>query len=142
MGGSRRERGGGILHPSCCFVSYNYVYLQCLTAPPFPPGVRHVPPVPHLLPWPLSSQPLPQLYWPQSALCWCRLLSASATQSSHLEELRQEPGEGQEYEEVDGGGGCVAVSDPTYMEVDGGGGRETTFKLKENEAYASTIHKI
>ena len=52
-------------------------------------------------------------------------------------------GEGQEYEEVDGGRGGVAVSDPTYMEVDGGGGRGggNTFQLKENEAYASTIHK-
>ena len=45
-----------------------YVYLQCLTAPLSPPGVGHVPPVPHLLPWPLSSQPLPQLYWPRSFL--------------------------------------------------------------------------
>ena len=53
-------------------------------------------------------------------------------------------GEGQEYEEVDGGRGGVAVSDPTYMEVDGGGGiRENMFQLqlKENEAYASTTHK-
>ena len=52
-------------------------------------------------------------------------------------------GEGQEYEEVDGGRGGVAVSDPTYMEVDGGGGRGggNTFQLKENEAYASTLHK-
>ena len=52
-------------------------------------------------------------------------------------------GEGQEYEEVDGGRGGVAVSDPTYMEVDGGRGRGggNTFQLKENEAYASTIHK-
>ena len=50
-------------------------------------------------------------------------------------------GEGQEYEEVDGGKGGVAVSDPTYMEVDGGGGGRggNTFQLKENEAYASTI---
>ena len=44
-------------------------------------------------------------------------------------------GVGQEYEEVDGGGGGVAVSDPTYMEVEEGGGN--TFQLKENEAYAS-----
>ena len=44
-------------------------------------------------------------------------------------------GEGQEYEEVDGGEG--AVSDPTYMEVDEGGGN--TFQLKENEAYASRV---
>ena len=51
-------------------------------------------------------------------------------------------GEGQQYEEVDGGRGGVAVSDPTYMEVNGGGGRgENMFQLKENEAYASTIHK-
>ena len=51
-------------------------------------------------------------------------------------------GAGQEYEEVDGGKGGVAVSDPTYMEVDGGGGRGgNTFQLKENEAYASTMHK-
>ena len=48
-------------------------------------------------------------------------------------------GEGQEYEEVGGDEGGVAVSDPTYMEVDGGGGN--TFQLKENEAYASTMHK-
>ena len=49
-------------------------------------------------------------------------------------------GVGQEYEEVDGGRGGVAVNDPTYMEV---GGRQggNTFKLKENEAYASTTHK-
>ena len=52
-------------------------------------------------------------------------------------------GEGQEYEEVDGGKGGAAVSDPTYMEVDGGRGRGggNTFQLKENEAYASTMHK-
>ena len=49
-------------------------------------------------------------------------------------------GVGQEYEEVDSGRGGVAVSDPTYMEVDGRGGGNT-FQLKENEAYASTIHK-
>ena len=51
-------------------------------------------------------------------------------------------GEGQEYE-VDGGGGGVAVSDPTYMVVDGRGGRGggNSFQLKENEAYASTTHK-
>ena len=46
------------------------------------------------------------------------------------------------YEEVDGGKGGVAVSDPTYMEVgDGGQGGGNTFKLKENDAYASTLHK-
>ena len=50
-------------------------------------------------------------------------------------------GEGQEYEEVDGGGGGVAVSDPTYMEVDGGGRGGNLFQLKENEAYASTTPK-
>ena len=49
-------------------------------------------------------------------------------------------GEGQEYEEVDGGKGGVAVSDPTYMEVGERRG-ETTFQLKENEAYASTACK-
>ena len=49
-------------------------------------------------------------------------------------------GEGQEYEEVDRSGEGVAVSDPTYMEVDGGRGGENMFQLKENEAYASTIH--
>ena len=50
-------------------------------------------------------------------------------------------GEGQEYEEVDDGGkGSMAVSDPTYMEVGGRGGGNT-FQLKENEAYASTMHK-
>ena len=43
-------------------------------------------------------------------------------------------GEGQVYEQVDGGEGGVAVSDPTYMEVGAGGGN--TFQLKENEAYA------
>ena len=48
-------------------------------------------------------------------------------------------GAGQEYEEVDGGKGGVAVSDPTYMEVGERGGN--TFQLKENDAYASTIHK-
>ena len=49
-------------------------------------------------------------------------------------------GEGQEYEEVDGGMGGVAVSDPTYMEVGERRGGNT-FQLKDNEAYASTIHK-
>ena len=49
-------------------------------------------------------------------------------------------GKGQEYEEVDGGRGGVVVSDPTYMEVgDGGQGGGNTFKLKENEAYASVF---
>ena len=48
-------------------------------------------------------------------------------------------GEGQVYEQVDGG---VAMSDPTYMEIGaggGGGGRGggNTFQLKENEAYAT-----
>ena len=56
-------------------------------------------------------------------------------------------GEGQVYEQVDGGEGGVAVSDPTYMEVGagggvgggggGGGGGGNTFQLKENEAYAT-----
>ena len=48
-------------------------------------------------------------------------------------------GEGQVYEQVDGGEARgVAVSDPTYMEVGagGGGGGGNTFQLKENEAYA------
>ena len=45
-------------------------------------------------------------------------------------------GEGQVYEQVDGGEGGVAVSDPTYMEVGAGGGGGNTFQLKENEAYA------
>ena len=47
-------------------------------------------------------------------------------------------GEGKEYEEVVGGKGDVAVSDPTYMEV---GERKggNSFQLRENEAYASTI---
>ena len=47
-------------------------------------------------------------------------------------------GEGQEYEEVDGGKGGVAVSDPTYMEVRD---RRGAFQLKKNEAYVSTTHK-
>ena len=48
-------------------------------------------------------------------------------------------GEGQVYEQVDGGEGGVAVNDPTYMEVGGGGGGGgggNSFQLKENEAYA------
>ena len=48
-------------------------------------------------------------------------------------------GEGQVYEQVDGGVRGVAVSDleHTYMEVGaGGGGGGNTFQLKENEAYA------
>ena len=49
-------------------------------------------------------------------------------------------GKGQEYEEVGVGKGGVVVSDPTYMEVGERRG-ENTFQLKENEAYASTIHK-
>ena len=44
-------------------------------------------------------------------------------------------GEGQEYEEVDGGKGGVALSDPGERR------RGNTFQLKENEAYASTIQK-
>ena len=45
------------------------------------------------------------------------------------------------YEQVDGGDGGVAVSDPTYMKVGagGGGGGGNTFQLKENEAYAVHI---
>ena len=47
-------------------------------------------------------------------------------------------GEGQVYEQVDGGVRGVAVSDleHTYMEVGAGGGGGNTFQLKENEAYA------
>jgi hypothetical protein len=61
-------------------------------------------------------------------------------------------GEGQEYEQMEGGvaetgervyelvdggkEGGKATSDPTYVEVGGGGGN--TFQLKENEAYVST----
>ena len=48
-------------------------------------------------------------------------------------------GEGQEYEEVDGGKGGVAVSDPIYMEAGERRGG-ATFQLRENEAYASTTH--
>ena len=47
--------------------------------------------------------------------------------------------EGQKYE-VYGGKGGVAVSDPTYIEV-GERRAGTTFQLRENEAYASTIRK-
>ena len=47
-------------------------------------------------------------------------------------------GEGQEYEEVDGGKGGVAVGDPTYMEV-GERRAGNTFQLRENEAYASQV---
>ena len=48
-------------------------------------------------------------------------------------------GEGPVYEQVDGGEGGVAVSDPTYMEVgEGGGGGGNTFQLKENELYISS----
>ena len=44
-------------------------------------------------------------------------------------------GEGQEYEEMEGG---VASSDPTYMEVGRGGEKgDIEFQLKENEAYAT-----
>ena len=49
-------------------------------------------------------------------------------------------GEGQEYEEVDGGKGGAAVSDPTYMEVGERRGGNT-FQLRENKAYASTTNK-
>ena len=45
-------------------------------------------------------------------------------------------GEGQVYEQVNGGEGAVPVSDPTYMEVGAGRGGGNTFQLKENEAYA------
>ena len=45
-------------------------------------------------------------------------------------------GEGQAvYEQVDGGEGGVAVSDPTYMEVGAGGGN--ALELKKNEAYSA-----
>ena len=47
-------------------------------------------------------------------------------------------GEGQVYEQVDGGAGGVAVSDPTYMDVGAGagaGGGRNTFQLQRNEAY-------
>ena len=50
-------------------------------------------------------------------------------------------GEGQEYEEVDGGKEGVAGSDPTYMEVGERRGGTCTFQLKENEAYARTTPK-
>ena len=46
-------------------------------------------------------------------------------------------GEGQEYEQVDGG---VAVSDPTYMEVgEVEKGATCTIQLMENKAYASRV---
>ena len=41
------------------------------------------------------------------------------------------------YEQVDGGEGSVAVSNPTYMES--GVGRGNAMKLKENEAYGAVI---
>ena len=44
-------------------------------------------------------------------------------------------GEGQDYEEVDGGGGGVAVSSPTYMEVDEGGRGGNMFQFEDNDAY-------
>ena len=48
-------------------------------------------------------------------------------------------GEGQEYEQMDGGGGegGVAVSEPTYMEVIAGEGEDNDFHFKENISYAS-----
>ena len=49
-------------------------------------------------------------------------------------------GEGQEYEEVDGDGGGVAVSDPTYMEVDGGGGRGGGTTRKPLETMYTFVH--
>ena len=48
-------------------------------------------------------------------------------------------GEGQVYEQVDGGEGGVAVSNSNCVEVGaggGGGGGGNTFQLKEIEAYA------
>ena len=49
-------------------------------------------------------------------------------------------GEGQEYEEVDGGKRGVAVSDPTYMEVgEVERGGTCTIQLMENKAYASRV---
>ena len=47
-------------------------------------------------------------------------------------------GEGQEYEEVGGSGGGVAVSGSSYMEIEGRG-RGDTFQLKENESYAAHL---
>ena len=70
----------------------------------------------------------------QIAVCKCHTKSTPGGA-----ETATSGGEGQEYEEVDGGGGGVTVSDPTYMEVDGGGGR--VLQLKENEAYTSTMQK-
>ena len=71
----------------------------------------------------------------QIAVCKCHTKSTPGG----AETGTSSGGEGQEYEEVDGGRGGVAVSDPTYMEIDGGGGRVLQFK--ENEAYASTMQK-
>ena len=43
------------------------------------------------------------------------------------------------YDQVDGGEGGVAVSDPTYMEVGAGGG-EKALELKENVSYGTHMH--
>ena len=55
-----------------------------------------------------------------------------------MEELRQAPQQGQEYEQMDTGEGGVAVSDPTYMEVGAAEGK--TFELKQNEAYSTRTY--
>jgi hypothetical protein len=80
----------------------------------------------------------------QIAVCKCHPKFGAETGTSA-------GGEGQEYEQMEGGvaetgervyelvdggrDGVKATIDPTYMEVGGGG---NTFQLKGNEAYAST----
>ena len=44
----------------------------------------------------------------------------------------------QVYDQVDGGEGSVATSDPTYMEV-GARSNEGDIELQENSAYTTTV---
>ena len=78
----------------------------------------------------------------QSAVCKCHPKFTPETGTSA-------GGEGQEYEEVEGGEGGAAMSDPTYMEVgarEGGGntfqllthGDAYALQLRRNEAYNET----
>ena len=62
----------------------------------------------------------------QIAVCKCRPKSTTGAPAG---------GEGQVYEQVDGGEGGVALSDPTYMEVAARRGGMGAFQFEENEAY-------
>ena len=136
VGGSRRERGIG--HTSCCFNScmkYRYipavsdrttVSMQCEACPSCSTSTALASVITAIATALLATVLV------MIAVCKCH----PKFTPGGVEAGTSARGEVQEYEEVDGGRGCVAVSVPTYMEVDGGGGRggANIFQLKENEA--------